>query len=529
MDIALQIVRAASGSVAVGANVLFDSIVFSAGNISYNAATGVITFNEAGRYVINWWVATQSSASTNGTVFALSTSQGDFLEGTSATKTGEVSGIGIIEIAAAPVTMALVNASTAEFFLPSTVPLKAALMIVQDDLTTTGPTGPIGPTGPTGATGPTGPTGLTGDTGSIGPTGPTGATGPTGPTGLTGDTGPTGPTGPTGATGPTGPTGLTGDTGSIGPTGPTGATGPTGPTGLTGDTGSIGPTGPTGATGPTGPTGLTGDTGPTGPAGPTGVTGPTGPTGLTGDTGPTGPTGPTGATGPTGPTGLTGDTGPTGPTGPTGATGPTGPTGLTGDTGPTGPTGPTGAIGPTGPTGDTGPTGPAGDAAIVPFASGTPVALATVIGGLLDTSSAVGFGSNLPGISAASGTISLLGLTNLAFSMPRDGVITSLAGYLSISVGLSLIGSTVTVSAQLFQSTTPDDTFVAVPGAVVTLAPSLTGVISIGDISSGITTGLSIPVTAGTRLLLIFSAAVTAGLDLATTVAGYASAGLGIS
>ena len=457
MDIALQIVRAASGSVAVGANVLFDSIVFSAGNISYNAATGVITFNEAGRYVINWWVATQSSASTNGTVFALSTSQGDFLEGTSATKTGEVSGIGIIEIAAAPVTMALVNASTAEFFLPSTVPLKAALMIVQDDLTTTGPTGPIGPTGPTGATGPTGPTGLTGDTGSIGPTGPTGATGPTGPTGLTGDTGPTGP------------------------------------------------------------------------AGPTGVTGPTGPTGLTGDTGPTGPTGPTGATGPTGPTGLTGDTGPTGPTGPTGATGPTGPTGLTGDTGPTGPTGPTGAIGPTGPTGDTGPTGPAGDAAIVPFASGTPVALATVIGGLLDTSSAVGFGSNLPGISAASGTISLLGLTNLAFSMPRDGVITSLAGYLSISVGLSLIGSTVTVSAQLFQSTTPDDTFVAVPGAVVTLAPSLTGVISIGDISSGITTGLSIPVTAGTRLLLIFSAAVTAGLDLATTVAGYASAGLGIS
>uniref|UniRef100_UPI0032618417 exosporium glycoprotein BclB-related protein n=1 Tax=Clostridium sp. NkU-1 TaxID=1095009 RepID=UPI0032618417 len=117
----------------------------------------------------------------------------------------------------------------------------------------------------------------------------------------------------------------------------------------------------------------------------------------------------------------------------------------------------------------------------------------------------------------------------MAFSMPRSGIITSLAGYLSISAGVSLIGSTVTVSAQLFQSTTPNNTFVEVPGAVVTLAPPLSGLISIGNISSGITTGLNIPVTAGTRLLLVFSAEVTAGLDLAATVAGYASAGLGIS
>ncbi|HBC27755.1 MAG TPA: hypothetical protein DC013_10120, partial [Ruminococcaceae bacterium] len=188
-----------------------------------------------------------------------------------------------------------------------------------------------------------------------------------------------------------------------------------------------------------------------------------------------------------------------------------------------------GATGPTGLTGPTGPEGEPGDGAIIPFASGTPVALTTVLGGLLNTSSAVGFGNNLAGISAASGTIDLLGLTNFAFSVPRDGIITSIAGYLTISAGLSLIGSTVTVSAQLFQSTTPDNTFVAVPGAVVTLAPPLTGLISIGDISSGITTGLNIPVTAETRLLLVFSADVTAGLDLAAAIAGYASAGLGIS
>jgi BclB C-terminal domain-containing protein len=148
---------------------------------------------------------------------------------------------------------------------------------------------------------------------------------------------------------------------------------------------------------------------------------------------------------------------------------------------------------------------------------------------LLNTSSAVGFGSNLPGISAIGGAINLLGLTNFAFSVPRDGIITSLAGYLSISAALSLIGSTVTVSAQLYHSTAPNDNFVAVPGAVVTLAPPLTGLIAIGDLSSGINTGLNIPVTAGTRLLLVFSAQVTAGLDVAAAIAGYASAGLGIS
>ena len=79
-NIALQIERVTAGTVASGNNVIFDSAVYSAGNISYNAGTGVITFNEAGRYVINWWVATQASQSTNGTVFALSSSQGDFLK-----------------------------------------------------------------------------------------------------------------------------------------------------------------------------------------------------------------------------------------------------------------------------------------------------------------------------------------------------------------------------------------------------------------------------------------------------------------
>ena len=255
-NIALQLERLTSGSVAAGGNVVFDTIVYSAGNVSYNNVTGVITFNEAGRYVLDWWVATQTVASTMGAVFAISSSQGDFLEGNSPIKTGEVIGIGIVDAAAAPVTAALVNSSGGSAFYSSVNPLKATLVVIEDDIAVTGPTGT---TGVTGATGTTGPTGATGETGAIGATGATGVTGPTGPSG--------GPIGPTGETGPTGSTGETGAAGATGVTGATGATGPTGPTGVTGATGV------TAATGPTGVTGATGVTGPTGPTGATGATG----------------------------------------------------------------------------------------------------------------------------------------------------------------------------------------------------------------------------------------------------------------
>ena len=186
-NIALQVERLASGSVVAGGNVVFDTIVYLDGNISYNSLTGVITFNEAGRYAISWWVATQSTLSSNGTVFALSSSQGDFLEGNSPNRTDEVVGIGIIDVSTSPVTFSLTNASTAAVTYSGIVPVKATLVIIEDDIGITGPTGPIGPTGP--SEGPTGPTGATGATGETGPTGATGATGDTGPTGATGPTG----------------------------------------------------------------------------------------------------------------------------------------------------------------------------------------------------------------------------------------------------------------------------------------------------------------------------------------------------
>jgi hypothetical protein len=214
-DIALQLELLTSNSIVSGGNVIFDTTLFTAGNIDYNNATGVITFNEVGRYAINWWVATQMAVSSTGAAFVISTSIPDFIRGNSPNKMDEVYGQAYIDVATPPVTASLVNAGSGTVLLSPTVTVKANLMIVEDDIAGSGPTGPTGPAGPTGPTGDTGPTGPTGDTG---PTGPTGDTGPTGPTGDTGPTGPTGDTGPTGPTGDTGPMGITVLTGTGAPT-----------------------------------------------------------------------------------------------------------------------------------------------------------------------------------------------------------------------------------------------------------------------------------------------------------------------
>ncbi|MGG4498798.1 exosporium glycoprotein BclB-related protein [Brevibacillus reuszeri] len=283
-------------------------------------------------------------------------------------------------------------------------------------------------------------------------------------------------------------------------------------------------TGPIGATGATGATGV-GVTGPTGATGATGI-GVTGPTGATGATG-IGVTGPTGATGATG----VGVTGPTGPTGPgVGATGPTGPTGAQGSVGPPGIPGAPGVPGAPGAPGATGATGAAGRDVIIPFASGTPVLLASELFGAVGTIGLIGFGTNGTLLSVIGGPINLTGalglLVNEAFSMPRDGILNSISAYYSTTEAINLVG-VITITAWVYTSPTPNNIFN--PVASVDLAPTLgPGSVGLGAISSVTTTLPDIPVTAGTRILIVFTAE-TGGLDIDTFVGGYASAGLGIS
>lgn len=147
----LSIMREAYGSIECGKNVVFEHVLYSGGNINYDPATGEITLQETGEFLVQWWVALQSAVSKTGAVLALSTSQGELLYGNSPDKTGEVCGLGLVEVTVAPVTLRIINACSGVAIYASATPVKAALLLAQypgDPVI--GPTGPEGPTGPAG-------------------------------------------------------------------------------------------------------------------------------------------------------------------------------------------------------------------------------------------------------------------------------------------------------------------------------------------------------------------------------------------
>ncbi|MEJ8294176.1 hypothetical protein WKI45_15200 [Delftia tsuruhatensis] len=244
---------------------------------------------------------------------------------------------------------------------------------------------------------------------------------------------------------------------------------------------------------------------------------------IVGSPGPTGATGATGAAGVTGATGATGQAGPAGPTGPTGVQGPAGQTGAQGPIGATGLQGPTGAqgdIGLPGPTGPTGPAGASGGKAIM-SSSAKGMALTTIVGGLPGNVAVLPMNGYVPAAAMQSldgGNLNLTALQaadGVPQSFPADGVITGLTAQIQNTSALSLIGTTISLQAQLYTSV--NNVFSPVPGAVCTMAPGYTGVLAIGAISSCIVTGLSIPVTAGTRGVFVISANAF-GLTLINTV-----------
>lgn len=130
--IALQIERTGAGAIAESGKVVFDNTPLLVGNIRYNPITGVMTLSEPGRYLFHWWVAAQPSLSAKEIELALSTSQGDFLEGECPAKNGEVIGKGVIEVPETPVTVSLVNASEDTLFYSSVEPLKASMIVIAD-------------------------------------------------------------------------------------------------------------------------------------------------------------------------------------------------------------------------------------------------------------------------------------------------------------------------------------------------------------------------------------------------------------
>ncbi|QIB70012.1 hypothetical protein Ami103574_12205 [Aminipila butyrica] len=126
----LQIQRLIAGPVGAGATLLFDSTVISAGNMTYDNVTGLVSLNEPGTYEVHWWVATQSSVSGVGVGFELFTSQEAVILGNSPAKIGEVVGMGLIKVETAPATVGLRNSGGGMIYDSAAMPVKASLAVI---------------------------------------------------------------------------------------------------------------------------------------------------------------------------------------------------------------------------------------------------------------------------------------------------------------------------------------------------------------------------------------------------------------
>ncbi len=131
-NIAMHLDLTLGGAVNAGEDVVFNQVRYVSDGISYNPANGVITINQSGRFVFNWWVATQSAASPAGVVLALVTSEFDVLTGNSPAKTGQTNGVGVVEVGAPPVTVTLRNTGGGTMYFSSQMPVKASLVVYGD-------------------------------------------------------------------------------------------------------------------------------------------------------------------------------------------------------------------------------------------------------------------------------------------------------------------------------------------------------------------------------------------------------------
>lgn len=169
---------------------------------------------------------------------------------------------------------------------------------------------------------------------------------------------------------------------------------------------------------------------------------------------------------------------------------------------------------------------------IIAFSSGLPTLLTTAVNGFISAVSLVGFGSTVTGLALAGNNVDLTNLAfTEAFTVPREGNVTSIAASFTVTTGIALPGlpGTTVVNARIYRA--PAGSAVFSPTNVnVNLNPALLGVVNVGTVLSGTSDSFPpLPVVAGDNLLMVFSITATgAAATLAATVVGTATAGITI-
>jgi len=111
--------------------------------------------------------------------------------------------------------------------------------------------------------------------------------------------------------------------------------------------------------------------------------------------------------------------------------------------------------------------------------------------------------------------------------LPVSATLGSLSVNIVTSQAMVLIGTTLSLNAQLYKVANGTTTATAVPGFSCTLAPAFTGVLSIGTVSTCTTSGLTGVFAAGDSGFVVVTPTIVAGIDQAVTVQGKVAVGVG--
>lgn len=174
------------------------------------------------------------------------------------------------------------------------------------------------------------------------------------------------------------------------------------------------------------------------------------------------------------------------------------------------------------------PPSPPNTGTIIPFSSGaTTMGLATLGNGLAGIPNLIGFGTAVPGVLIVGNTLDLSGIITEAFSVPRNGSITAISASFTALAANTIVGNAF-VTAQVYRAPAGSTLFTAT-NARVTLTPSFTGLLTVGQTSFGSANIPPVPVAQGDRLVMVYTLSGTGITTIQTITAGTASAGITIS
>lgn len=171
---------------------------------------------------------------------------------------------------------------------------------------------------------------------------------------------------------------------------------------------------------------------------------------------------------------------------------------------------------------------PRNTGSIIPFSSGITAVTLSSAAEATSTVSAIGFGTAVNGIPVSNNTITLpLGTTTEAFNVPRSGTVSAISATFTVIAPATVpTGATATITARIYRAPAGSSLFTAT-NAFVNLMPNLTGSVVTGAVFQG-TVSTDVPVSAGDRLVMVFSIART-GTTSTVSVTGTATAGITVS